>query len=189
MIKNLGIDFQHGADTTQRAELGAICEDVRGGEQTFTFNDLFPQAGASVTGPAYTATVRRYDGGGQYKYCQLNGTVVAGDAVKIDTTATQAKRHATVIQTTAADEAFEGIVMSSGVVNQFVWVQIMGKNYLANVANAANSVGQALSPTATAGRLGTIGTQATYEASQYRSRGVYLIAAPSSNIAEVYIQR
>lgn len=188
-IKMLGVDFQHGADTVAKHEVGLIAEDVRGGEQTFTFNDLFPQAGASVTGPAFVATVRRYDGGGRYKYCKLNGTVVAGDAVKIDTSVASPLRHATVIQTTAADEAFEGIAMSSGAVNQFIWVQIEGKNYLANVANAANSVGQALSPTATAARLGTIGTQATYEASAYRSRGAYLLVAPSGNIAEIYIQR
>jgi hypothetical protein len=186
-MKLLGLDL-FIASTTQKNELGIIVEDTRGGEQTFTFNDILPVESATG-GIAASPTTRRFDGGGIYKYCQLNGTVVAGDAVKIDTTATQAKRHATVIQTTAADEAFEGIAMAGGVSGQFIWVQIMGKMYQANVANAANSVGQALSPTATAGRLGTITTQATYEAAQYRSRGVYLIAAPSSNIAEVYIQR
>lgn len=125
-------------------ELGVIAENPSGGSGVFQFNDLLPQSGASVTGPAFVTTTRRFDPGGIYKYVQANGTIVAGDGVKQDATfgagtpALVEQRESTVIQVTAATDNIEGVAMAAmnTTTAKFGWIQIEGKHFFANVPDA-----------------------------------------------------
>lgn len=90
--------------------------------------------------------------GNKIKYVTFGGTVTVGQAVTLDVTATLANRHATVIATSAANQAIEGVSLpttaSSG---QFGWIAYSG---LATAATAATIVaGAVLLTTATTGTL------------------------------------
>ena len=174
--KLLGIDLFRAASSTPTNEPGIVADDVRGKSGTITYFD--PIAGANVT--------RRYSPDGSYKYVLANGTITAGDAVRLDFTATAGTRQYTVVRTSAADQSIEGIAMVSAIAGQYLWIQIAGVFYNANVVTAV-AAGSVLNTTATAGRLDVATASAANAYATACGRGVRTLIVAASNLADVII--
>jgi hypothetical protein len=175
MIKLLGIDLFRAAETTPRHEPGASFEDVRGKSGTLTFFD--PASNSNIT--------RRYAPSGRYRYVKATGTISAGDAVQLDVAASVAERDFSVIRTTAADQAWEGIAMVAAVAGQFLMIQTAGRYYNANVATPA--AGDILGTTTTAGRLGTLVASAANALAAATGRSARCITAAASNLSDILL--
>lgn len=140
--KILGVDIFRVTALPEH-ELGILAENPKGGTGVIQFNEQLPVQSATG-GIAPVTTTRRYDPGGIYKYVQANGSIVAGDGVKQDATfgagtpALVEQRDATVIQIAASGDNLEGIAMAdmNNTLLKFGWIQIEGKHFFANVADA-----------------------------------------------------
>jgi hypothetical protein len=175
--KLLGIDLFRAANSVPTHEPGVVADDVRGKSGTVTYFD--PIAGANVT--------RRYSPDGRYKYVRANGTIVAGDFVRLDFSVGATDRSFNVIQVSAVDQAIEGCALVGAVAGQYLWIQIAGRVHSANVANAASTPGQVLGTSATAGRLDTPTASAANAYATATGRGVRSLTAPSGNVGEAII--
>lgn len=179
-MKILGVNLAEVPSTTPTQELGLTVEDPRGGQGTVSYT-IYPNGI-----PTATTVTFNYSPGSAFKYCKALGTITAGDAVKLDVTATQAERFASVIRTAAVDESIEGIAMASVTTGQYLWVQIRGNYKAANVATAA-AAGDVLGGSATAGRLATATPSAGNAYATACGRGIRATSAGSSNTADVMI--
>ena len=179
-MKLLGVNLAEVPSTTAMHELGLTVEDPRGGQGTTTYT-WYPNGQATVTTVTYN-----YSPGSCFKYCKALGTITAGDSVKLDVTATQAERFASVIRTAAVDESIEGVALASATTGQYLWVQIGGNYKSANVATAA-AAGDVLGGSATAGRLATATASAANAYATACGRGIRATSAGSSNTADIII--
>lgn len=121
--------------TTQEHELGVECEDVKGGEGIISFTELLPVQSATG-GLALTTTRKIYDPHGCYRYVKAVGAnISSGDAVKSDRTVGDINIPHHVIETTSEAD-IEGIAMATVANGDFFWIQVRGKHFDANVADA-----------------------------------------------------
>lgn len=178
--KLLGVNIYEVPSTTPTQELGLTVEDPRGGQGQVSYT-WFPN------GIPSTATVTyNYGPGATLKYCIANGTITAGDAVVLDVTGTAGQRHATVIRSSAVDQALEGIAIASATSGQYLWVLIRGYYKSANVATAA-AAGDVLGGSATVGRLATATPSAANAYATATGRGIRAMSAGASNTADVHV--
>jgi hypothetical protein len=167
--KLLGIDIFR-VDTVAQHELGIIVSDVRGG------------AGGPVTIKQFiddpVPIIKEYSPDGEYKYVRASSAIAIGDAVMVDTAATD--EPAAVAPTTGVTIAVEGIAIIAIPLNSFGWIQVRGRvpsqaagtsvaalRYGAKMAaaGAANDVKVA---SATAGTLATSGGTAAEDSNRGR---------------------
>lgn len=177
---SLGINVLETPSTTPSMPLGIEVEDPRGGQGQVSYT-WYPNGI-----PTSTTVTFNYSAGAKFKYCKAAGTITAGDSVKLDVTATQNERHATVIRSDAVDEALEGIAMMSVTVGQHLWVMVKGWYKGANVATAA-AAGDVLGGSATAGRLATATPSAANAYATAVGKGFRAMSAGASNLADVLI--
>ena len=181
MNKMLGVDINLTPSTTQQHELGMIVDDVRGGEQDLTYTYY-------LNGVLTAVTVRKkYAPGARFKYVKFNGTVAAGDSVKLDTSVAAGLRDATVIQSAAVDEISEGLAVAAASAGMFGFIQIKGRFFDANVATAAN-VGEIVMPSATAGRLAKATPSATNALAAATGCSFVVVASIGTNLKDVDIR-
>lgn len=178
----IGVNLQETPSTTPSMPLGIEVDDIIGGQGQVTYT-WYPNG--LTTGSVVTVTYN-FKPGGRYKYCKALGTISAGDAVKLDVTATQNERQASVIRTAAVDESIEGIAIAAATSGQYVWVQVKGWYKGANVATAA-AAGDVLGGSATAGRLATATPSAANAYATACGRGIRALSAGSSNTADIII--
>ena len=122
----LGIDIFR-VDAVPAHPLGLEATDIRGGQGVFSFKEFIDGA----------TQFRVFDSGGIFKYVRANAANVGqGDAVIADLAASDADVPHAVIECSAANQIIQGITLSPIPITQFGWVQIHGKHFDVNVADA-----------------------------------------------------
>ncbi len=124
--------------------------------------------------------------GNNIKYVQANGAITAGDAVRLDVTATAANRRAVVIRTSAAAQVLEGIANVSLTSGQFGWITTLGYFPNANVVNAT-AAGAILATSGVAGQLITSPAAAADANAIAAGRRAIALTAASGNLADVLV--
>lgn len=125
-LKLLGVDVFR-VDVNQQNELGIRGADIRGGQGVISFKEVIDGA----------VQFRVFDSDAEFRYVRANAAnIAAGDGVKADLTAADVDVPYAVIEVAAANEICQGIAMSAIPINQFGWIQICGKHFDVNVADA-----------------------------------------------------
>ena len=181
--KVLGINLVEVPSTDPKHELGLEVDDPRGGQGQITYT-IYPNGV-----PTSTTVTYNYSPGGRYRYVKAAGSINAGDAVRIDFTASNSDktRHNNVIQTSAADQSIEGVAMATVTSGQYFWIMIKGRYVGANVATAA-AAGDVLGSSSTAGRLATATPSAANAYATACSVGIRAVTAGSSNTADIIVK-
>ena len=150
----LGIDI-YRTDTTPVHEPGLIVDDIRGG------------SGGPITIKQFIddplPIIKEYSPDGEYKYVHASAAIAIGDALKLDTSATD--EPAAVTQTTAITDALEGIAHVAIANGSYGFITVRGRVPAQTAATAtaalrygakmtaAHAVGSSLAPSATSGSL------------------------------------
>lgn len=133
--KILGIDLFRVTPTPIH-ELGMEATDIKGGEGVLTiFEFLHPPVGAGAY-QRFTST-RVFDPHGVYRYVRANAAnILRGDGVQRDVTASEVTIPHNVVEVGAANQIVEGVTMEAIPNTQFGWIQVRGKHFDVNVADA-----------------------------------------------------
>lgn len=144
MNKRLGIDV-NSTHTTAQHELGAIVDDIKGGEgaSSLSFKEYIDAS----------TTTRYWFPDAQYQYVKAGSAISAGNAVKVDVTASN--EPYTVVPTSAVNDIVAGICPVAIASGSYGFMQIRGRvRALTNTGTLA--AGDKLVAGSTAGKLGAL---------------------------------
>lgn len=120
--------------TTREHELGIEVQDIKGGEGDKSVSKLLPTSAGGGGQTLQLVFVNRYRPGNRYLYVRANGTIVQFNSVKGDVTfASEAERHAQVVNTAAND--------TLGNVVDGIWEQGLGGPLSSDPALTSHAAG------------------------------------------------